>query len=109
MFALTQIKGVGRRYSNLVCKKADVDLSKRYVSTTINYTGINLQCLEWGVEYGRRRQGSIDVDYMNNWIFLSLSATSKIWKTTRTHNTKTITTTLQHLNDSTRDFADGYW
>ncbi|KAJ5976344.1 ribosomal 40S subunit protein S18B [Penicillium waksmanii] len=29
MFALTQIKGVGRRYSNLVCKKADVDLSKR--------------------------------------------------------------------------------
>ena len=31
MFALTQIKGVGRRYSNLVCKKADVDLNKRYV------------------------------------------------------------------------------
>lgn len=31
MVALTQIKGVGRRYSNLVCKKADVDLTKRYV------------------------------------------------------------------------------
>ena len=31
MFALTQIKGVGRRYSNLVCKKADVDLNKRCV------------------------------------------------------------------------------
>src|ERR1700749_786216 len=30
MYALTRIKGVGRRYSNLVCKKADVDLSKRY-------------------------------------------------------------------------------
>ncbi|KAL3708498.1 ribosomal 40S subunit protein S18B, partial [Talaromyces marneffei ATCC 18224] len=29
MYALTKIKGVGRRYSNLVCKKADVDLSKR--------------------------------------------------------------------------------
>ncbi|KAM0154528.1 hypothetical protein ACHAPF_010983 [Botrytis cinerea] len=38
MFALTKIKasihhsyrlGVGRRYSNLVCKKADVDLNKR--------------------------------------------------------------------------------
>lgn len=29
MFALTQIKGVGRRYSNVVCKKADVDLNKR--------------------------------------------------------------------------------
>jgi ribosomal protein S13 len=27
---LTKIKGVGRRYSNLVCKKADVDLNKRY-------------------------------------------------------------------------------
>lgn len=30
MYALTRIKGVGRRYSNLVCKKADVDLNKRY-------------------------------------------------------------------------------
>eukprot|EP00127_Corallochytrium_limacisporum_P006359 Clim_evm70s225 gene=Clim_evmTU70s225 len=29
MFALTAIKGCGRRYSNLVCKKADVDLNKR--------------------------------------------------------------------------------
>ncbi|XP_042906427.1 small ribosomal subunit protein uS13 [Parasteatoda tepidariorum] len=29
MFALTAIKGVGRRFSNLVCKKADVDLNKR--------------------------------------------------------------------------------
>lgn len=27
MYALTKIKGVGRRYSNLVCKKADVDLT----------------------------------------------------------------------------------
>ena len=34
MVALTEIKGVGRRYSNLVCKKADVDLNKRYVTTT---------------------------------------------------------------------------
>ncbi|POY71262.1 hypothetical protein BMF94_5574 [Rhodotorula taiwanensis] len=29
MYALTEIKGVGRRYANLVCKKADVDLAKR--------------------------------------------------------------------------------
>ncbi|KAJ2722535.1 ribosomal 40S subunit protein S18B [Coemansia sp. Benny D115] len=28
-YALTKIKGVGRRYANIVCKKADVDLSKR--------------------------------------------------------------------------------
>jgi len=27
--AVTEIKGVGRRYANLVCKKADIDLSKR--------------------------------------------------------------------------------
>lgn len=32
MFALTEIKGVGRRYANVVCKKADVDLNKRLVS-----------------------------------------------------------------------------
>ena len=32
MYALTEIKGVGRRYANLVCKKADVDLNKRYGS-----------------------------------------------------------------------------
>lgn len=29
MYALTAIKGVGRRFSNLVLKKADVDLTKR--------------------------------------------------------------------------------
>ena len=29
MYALTAIKGVGRRYSNLVCKKADIDVNKR--------------------------------------------------------------------------------
>merc|ERR1719334_818370 len=29
MFALTAIKGVGRRYANLVCKKADIDMNKR--------------------------------------------------------------------------------
>ncbi|KAJ2009377.1 ribosomal 40S subunit protein S18B [Coemansia thaxteri] len=29
MYALTSIKGVGRRYSNMVCKKADIDLNKR--------------------------------------------------------------------------------
>lgn len=45
MFALTQIKGVGRRYSNLVCKKADVDLNKRYgtlENTTRHRTNTNV-------------------------------------------------------------------
>jgi len=27
--ALTKIKGVGRRFANLICKKADIDLAKR--------------------------------------------------------------------------------
>merc|ERR1712061_901074 len=29
MFAMTAIKGIGRRFSNIICKKADIDLSKR--------------------------------------------------------------------------------
>jgi len=29
MFAMTGIKGIGRRFANIVCKKADVDLNKR--------------------------------------------------------------------------------
>jgi len=29
MFALTSIKGIGRRFANMVCKKADVDMNKR--------------------------------------------------------------------------------
>jgi len=29
MYALTSIKGVGRRFANIVCKKADIDLTKR--------------------------------------------------------------------------------
>ncbi|GAY39738.1 hypothetical protein CUMW_046720 [Citrus unshiu] len=29
MFALTSIKGIGRRLANIVCKKADVDMNKR--------------------------------------------------------------------------------
>lgn len=30
MFALTSIKGIGRRFANIVCKKADVDMNKRF-------------------------------------------------------------------------------
>ena len=32
MYAMTAIKGIGRRFSNIVCKKAEVDLKKRFVS-----------------------------------------------------------------------------
>ena len=29
MFALTAIKGCGRRFANLICKKAEIDMTKR--------------------------------------------------------------------------------
>ena len=29
MYALTQIRGIGRRFSNVVCKKAEIDMGKR--------------------------------------------------------------------------------
>lgn len=47
MYALTEIKGVGRRYSNIVCKKADVDLQKRYVLTKVlrRREGIQRLCI----------------------------------------------------------------
>lgn len=31
VYALTKIKGIGRRFSNLICKKAQIDLNKRCV------------------------------------------------------------------------------
>jgi len=30
-FAMTSIKGIGRRFANICCKKADVDMNKRFV------------------------------------------------------------------------------
>lgn len=35
MFALTSIKGIGRRLANIVCKKADVDMNKRSLSLSL--------------------------------------------------------------------------
>ena len=32
LYAMTSIKGIGRRFADLVCKKAEVDQSKRCVS-----------------------------------------------------------------------------
>ncbi|WP_411016719.1 uS13 family ribosomal protein, partial [Salmonella sp. s51944] len=29
MYALTAIKGIGRRYANICCRKADIDITKR--------------------------------------------------------------------------------
>jgi len=36
MFALTSIKGIGRRFANIVCKKADVDMNKRSHSPSLS-------------------------------------------------------------------------
>jgi len=45
MYALTEIKGVGRRYSNLVCKKADIDLNKRCVIIVFSaLSGLPILC-----------------------------------------------------------------
>lgn len=33
MFAMTSIKGIGRRFANIACKKADIDMSKRLLTT----------------------------------------------------------------------------
>jgi Ribosomal protein S13/S18 len=49
MFALTRIKGVGRRYSNVIIKKADVDLNKRYPSKPPidSYHPANFSCFHY--------------------------------------------------------------
>lgn len=61
MYALTQIKGVGRRYSNLVCKKADVDLTKRYVHhNPPSITHIPIHLL-FGGNTGKREWSSLDL------------------------------------------------
>ncbi|CAI5958080.1 unnamed protein product [Closterium sp. NIES-64] len=36
MYALTSIRGIGRRFANIVCKKADVDLNKRYAPLSLS-------------------------------------------------------------------------
>lgn len=37
MFALTSIKGIGRRLANIVCKKADVDMNKRFLLIFLSF------------------------------------------------------------------------
>lgn len=32
MFALTAIKGCGRRYAGVICRKAEIDMNKRYAA-----------------------------------------------------------------------------
>lgn len=45
MYALTSIKGLGRRFANLCCKKAEIDMRKRYVGVWGWVTGDQGPCL----------------------------------------------------------------
>ena len=45
MFAMTAIKGVGRRYANIVLKKADIDLDKRAGECTDEEVSSSSSCL----------------------------------------------------------------
>ncbi len=44
MYAMTAIRGIGRRFANVVCKKAEVDMNKRCVKIARygNMTGSSL-------------------------------------------------------------------
>lgn len=44
VLALTAIKGVGRRYANIVLKKADVDLTKRAGECTDEEVSVECCC-----------------------------------------------------------------
>lgn len=39
MFAMTSIKGIGRRFANIACKKAEVDMRKRCASKPFSLAG----------------------------------------------------------------------
>ena len=39
MYALTSIKGIGRRFANICCKKAEVDMKKRAGESCMQYRG----------------------------------------------------------------------
>ncbi|KAG5567573.1 hypothetical protein RHGRI_002943 [Rhododendron griersonianum] len=46
MFALTSIKGIGRRFSNIACKKADIDMNKRFYCYSFSLRFGRLDCLQ---------------------------------------------------------------
>ena len=41
VYALTSIKGIGRRFATAVCKKAEVDFTKRYVVSNNSFLFIS--------------------------------------------------------------------
>ena len=59
MFALTAIKGIGRRFSNVICKKADIDMSKRYVRSA-QLLVIIIICVNYNISAGELTNAEID-------------------------------------------------
>ncbi len=51
MYAMTAIKGIGRRFSNLVCKKADVVMDKRAGELTQNEMDALVNVVQNPLEY----------------------------------------------------------
>lgn len=52
MYAMTSIRGIGRRFANIVCKKAEVDMNKRYVQSSANLTIIKFDRCRQKSPYG---------------------------------------------------------
>merc|ERR1712179_349856 len=56
MFALTSIKGIGRRYANIVLKKADIPLSKRAGELTEEDTEKLITNMQRDIKDGKTNQ-----------------------------------------------------
>ena len=47
MFAMTSIKGIGRRFANIACKKADVDMNKRCFFLLVEFNCSLIRTFLW--------------------------------------------------------------
>ena len=75
MFALTNIKGVGRRFSNIACKKAEVDLNKRCappLAAVIAVYALGSSCCCHRLRHSgrRRRRRACRLSTLRQWCLL---------------------------------------
>ena len=75
MFALTNIKGVGRRFSNIACKKAEVDLNKRCappLAAVIAVSALGSSCCCHRLRHSgrRRRRRACRLSTLRQWCLL---------------------------------------
>merc|ERR1711962_432168 len=73
MFALTSIKGIGRRYANLVLKKADIPLHKRAGELTEEDTDKIITIMQ------NPRQYKIPDWFLNRQRDITLSIQEPVW------------------------------